>query len=71
MQPQFWAHIVEIIIFNTCEYGYSGCSPISVVYVGHILGPTQIYVGPILGLTYMQPQFWTHIVFLKSQVVQF
>ena len=32
------------------------------IYAAPILGPTQIYVGPILWLTFMQPQCWTHVV---------
>ena len=41
MQPQFWTHILKIIICDTCENGYSGSSQVSVVYVSefwtHIL----------------------------------
>jgi len=32
------------------------------IYAAPILGPTQIYVGLMLWLTFMQPQCWTHVV---------
>ena len=32
------------------------------IYAAPILGPTQIYAGLILWLTFMQPQCWTHVL---------